>query len=106
VVPRIVGAALAYAPAMWLMVGLTIALVGLAPGGVVASWVVLAACFVFGLLGAVLHIPTWLQGASPFERVPRLPAAQLTVVPLIVLTALAVGLALAGLVGLRRRDIG
>jgi ABC-2 type transport system permease protein len=105
-VPKLVAAALVYAPPMWLMVGLTIALVGLLPRWAGASWAILAACAVIGFLGAVLHLPGWLQNLSPFERVPQLPAASLTVMPLVVISAIATGFTSAGLVGLRRRDVG
>jgi ABC-2 type transport system permease protein len=67
---------------------------------------VLGACVVVGFLGAVLDLPTWLQDLSPFERVPWLPATGFTPLPLVVIAALAAGLTLAGLGGLRRRDIG
>ena len=40
------------------------------------------------------------------EHVPELPAADLSNLPLVVLTAIAAALTLAGLSGLRRRDIG
>jgi ABC-2 type transport system permease protein len=105
-IPRLVSAPLVYVPPMWLMVGLVIALVGLMPRWVAASWFILAACVVVGFLGAVLHLPSWLQNLSPFERVPQLPAASLTLAPLVVISAIAACLTLAGLVGLRRRDIG
>lgn len=105
-VPRLVGAALVYAPAMWIMVGLAIALDGWLPRWVGASWAILAACVVVGFLGAVLQLPRWLQDLSPFERVPQLPAASLTLLPLLVISAIAAGLTLAGLGGLQRRDIG
>jgi ABC-2 type transport system permease protein len=105
-VPKLVAAALVYAPPMWLMVGLTIALIGILPRWAGASWAILAACVVVGFLGAVLHLPGWLQDLSPFERVPQLPAARLTVMPLVVISAIAAGFTLAGLVGLRRRDVG
>ncbi len=105
-VPRLVGAALVYAPPMWIMIGLAIALDGLVPRWVGASWAILAACVVVGFLGAVLHLPRWLQDLSPFERVPQLPAGSLTLLPLLVISALAAGLTLAGLGGLRRRDLG
>jgi ABC-2 type transport system permease protein len=91
---------------MWLMVGLTIALVGLVPRWAGASWAILAACVVAGFLGAVLHLPGWLQNISPFERVPQLPGASLTALPLVVITAIAAAFTLAGLLGLQRRDIG
>ena len=105
-VPRLVGAAFVYAPPMWIMVGLAIALDGLVPRWVGASWAILAACVVVGFLGAVLHLPSWLQDLSPFERMPQLPGASLTLLPLFVISAVAAGLTLVGLGGLRRRDIG
>jgi ABC-2 type transport system permease protein len=71
-----------------------------------ASWAILAACVVAGFLGAVLHLPSWLQNLSPFERVPQLPAQSLTLFPLVVISVVAAGFTLAGLGGLRRRDIG
>jgi ABC-2 type transport system permease protein len=105
-VPRLVGSALVYAPPMWLMVGLAIALVGLLPRWAGVSWAILAACVVVAFLGAVLHIPGWVQNLSPFERVPQLPAESLTLLPLVVIAAVAAGFTLAGLGGFRRRDIG
>lgn len=106
VVPRNIGAALVYAPAMWLMAGITVALVGLAPDGIVAAWAFLAVCFVVGFLGDIIKIPQWLRDVSPFEHVPQLPAAHLDPLPMAVLTALAAGLTLVGLVSLSQRDIG
>jgi ABC-2 type transport system permease protein len=105
-VPRLLGAALVYAPAMWLMAGLAATVFGFAPRWVDVAWGVLAACFVIGLLGVVLRLPDWVQELSPFERTPALPAAGLTILPLAVLTGLAAVLILGGLGGLRRRDIG
>jgi ABC-2 type transport system permease protein len=105
-VPRLLAAGLVYAPALWVMVGLAVALDGLAPRWVGASWAILAACVVVGFLGAVLHLPGWLDDLSPFQRVPQLPAASLTPVPIVVISAIGAGLVLIGLTGLRRRDIG
>jgi len=105
-VPRLFVAALVYTPAMWIMVGLAIALDGLVPRLVGVSWAILLACIVEGFLGAVLGLPHWLSDLSPFERVPQLPAANLTLLPLVVMSAVAAGLTLIGLTGLRRRDIG
>ncbi len=106
VVPGLLGAALVYAPAMWFMVGLTVALIGLAPRATAAAWGVLAACFVIGLLGELLDLPEWVKNLSPFDRVPQVPAADFAAVPLVVLCVLAAALGWVGIVGLRRRDIG
>jgi len=105
-VPRLLGAALVYAPAMWLMVGLTFAIFGLVPRLVDVAWAVLAACFLIGFLAVILKIPDWVQRLSPFERIPQLPAEHLTVLPLIVISAIAAGFILVGLGGLQRRDVG
>jgi ABC-2 type transport system permease protein len=105
-VPRLFVAALVYAPAMWIMVGLVIALDGLVPRLLGVTWAVLVACVVEGFLGAVLGLPRWLSDLSPFEHVPQLPAASLTLLPLVVMSAVAAGLTLIGLTGLRRRDSG
>jgi ABC-2 type transport system permease protein len=104
--PRLLGAALAYAPALWLLVGLAAALFGLAPRGVLATWAAMALCFVVGLFGAAFDFPRWLNDASPFRHVPQLPADDVTVVPLAILVAVAAGLTSVGLAAFRRRDVG
>lgn len=106
VVPGMLGDALVYVPAMWLMVGLTVALIGWAPRAVAAAWLVLTVCFIVGLLGELLSLPEWVRSVSPFDHVPQLPAAHFTATPLVVLAAVAAVLGASGLAGLRRRDIG
>jgi ABC-2 type transport system permease protein len=106
VVLRDSSSALVYAPAMWLLVGLTVALVGLVPRAVGVAWAYLAVCFVFGFLGAIITVPNWVRDLSPFQHVPLLPAAHLDPLPLVALTALAAAFTLVGMVGLRLRDIG
>lgn len=105
-VPRLLGSALVYAPAMWLMTGVAMIVFGFAPRWVDIAWGIIAACFVIGLLGVVLRLPNWVQKLSPFESTPALPAANMAVLPLAVLTTVAVVLILGGLGGLRQRDIG
>lgn len=43
---------------------------------------------------------------SPFQHTPLVPAAELTVAPLLVLLGVAALLVAAGFTGLLRRDIG
>jgi len=61
---------------------------------------------VIGMFGQLLGLPGWVEGLSPFQRVPDYPATDLDPVPLVVLTGLALGLTGLGLVGFRRRDVG
>lgn len=105
-VPRLTGAALAYAPALWLLAGLATTLFGLIPRGAMAAWAALIACFVIGLLGQALDLPDWARDLSPFEHVPHLPAADPSLTAPALLAALAAALTAAGLAGFRRRDVG
>jgi len=104
--PALFAAPIVYAPAMWVMAGLAVALDGLAPRWVDATWVLLVGCVVVGFLGPVLGLPPWVNDLSPFQHVPELPGGDLALAPLVALSALAAGLTAVGLVGLRRRDIG
>jgi len=105
-VTRMVGASLAYVPAMWLLAGVALLLFGAVPRAVGAAWAVLAGCFVVGLLGEVFGFPDWVQGLSPFDHIPEMPAEGLSAVPVLAVTAVAVALAAGGVVAFGRRDIG
>ncbi|MEU0148400.1 ABC transporter permease [Streptomyces sp. NPDC006288] len=99
------GAALAYAPALWVTAGVAAVLFGRLPGAAQATWVVPVYAFVTGYLGQLLRFPGWVTGLSPFGHVPRLPAAPMDWTPLAVLTLVAAALLLVGLEGFRRRDL-
>jgi len=99
-------AAVAFTPAVWSLVGVAALLTGFAPRATAFTWAVLGACFVIGMFGQLLGVPTWVEDASPFQHVPQYPAADFTIGPLLVLAAFAVGLTALGVVGFRRRDIG
>ena len=105
-VPRIVGAALATVPAIWLTVAIVLALFGLAPKLVGAGWALLAGFLLLGQLGAVLQLSQSALDLSPFTHIPHLPGGEMTWTPLVWLAALAAALTGAGLWGFRRRDIG
>jgi ABC-2 type transport system permease protein len=104
--PRLVGAALAQLPAVWVLTGLAVALVGLAPRWSSAAWGALAAFLLLGQIGEVLDLDPRLLDVSPFTHVPKLPGGDFSATPLIWLLGVAIALSLAGLAGLRRRDIG
>lgn len=106
VVLTLLGGSLAYVPATWTLAGLTLALVGLVPRAAPAAWGVLGVCFVIGMFGQVLDLPQWASDLSPFQHVPQIPAADFALAPLAALTVLAAALTAAGLLGLRRRDLG
>lgn len=104
-VPRLAGATLAYLPAVWLTVGLGVALFGLVPGATRLVWIVIAYAGLIGMFADLLGLPDWTVDLSPFGHVPLLPAVDVTWTPLVVLTAIAAGLIAIGLYGFRRRDL-
>ena len=103
--PLLVGSSVAIAPAVWVLIGVAVALFGLLPRATAAAWGALAACYLAAFLGPLLSLPDWVMDLSPYTHVPLLPAADLDVVPLLALTAVAAALTGAGLVGFRRRNV-
>ncbi|MFV0134654.1 ABC transporter permease [Streptomyces sp. HMX87] len=104
-VAKLVGAAVAYAPALWVTVGVAAVLFGWFPRASGAAWIVPVYAFVVGYLGQILQFPGWMNSLSPFGHVPRLPAADMNWTPLLVLTLVAAALLWLGLAGFRRRDL-
>ena len=106
-VPRLIGVALAYLPAVWLVIAVAVLALGWVPRlTAVLAWTVVAYCAVVTLFADSFRLPEWTQRASPFDHTPKAPLDDLTVTPLLVLGFAAAALAVAGYAGLRRRDIG
>ena len=103
--PRLIGASLAYAPALWVFVGVAVVLFGLFPRATSAAWGALAIVIFIGWLGPFLKLPEWAYDISPLEHVPRLPVAEFSLVSEVVLLAVASVLLAVGLDGFRRRDL-
>ena len=104
-VGRVIGAALAYTPAVWLTTALTVAAFGVLPRAAGIAWALLGYAVFVVYLGGLLNLPGWLMNLSPYQHVPRLPATGFTATPLIVLTLIAAGLLTVGFAGFRRRDL-
>jgi ABC-2 type transport system permease protein len=98
-------AALVQLPAVLLVVGLAAALVGLAPRLASLSWLVVVWALLAGIFGPLLNLPDWAVKLSPFGWVPRVPAEDVAVLPLVGLLVLAVALVTVGLVAFRQRDV-
>jgi ABC-2 type transport system permease protein len=104
-VGTLVGAALAYLPALWVAAGFAILLVGFAPKVAMLAWLVPLYSFVVSYLGQLLQFPQWTNNLSPFGHVPQLPADEPAATPLVVLTALAAVLVAGGLLAFREREV-
>lgn len=102
----LVWASLATAPAVLVLVGVTVLLHGVAPRMVLLAWAPFAFALVYTYLGALLDFPDWAAALSPFWHLPQLPVEDFDATPGLVLL-LVTGLAVAlGIWGLRRRDLG
>jgi ABC-2 type transport system permease protein len=97
--------ALVQLPAVWVLAGLAMLLIGLVPRAAAAAWAGIAVVLLLMLVGPLLELDQWVLDLSPFTHVPHLPAASLTAVPLMSLTLIAAVLGGAGLLALRRRDV-
>lgn len=99
-------AGLAQAPAALVIGGLAALLFGFLPRlSVPVSWSVLGAVVALLLLGATAGLSHWVLDLSPFTHLPKLPGGQVTALPLVLLSVIAVLLGVAGLAGLRYRDV-
>ncbi|MER7458652.1 anibiotic ABC transporter [Micromonospora sp. NPDC126480] len=100
------GAALLRLPALLVVAGVVTAAFGLLPRWSVAlSWTALIGFLLLGQLGAVLDLPQAALNLSPYTHVPSVPAVEVTVLPLVVLTGVGAVLLAAGLAGFRHRDV-
>lgn len=103
--PRMVGGALVQLPATLVFAAVALALFGVFPRLTVLSWAALVVCLLIGQLGPLLQLDQRLMDLSPFTHVPQIPGSNMTWTPLLWLTAVALGLTAAGMVGFRRRDL-
>jgi len=103
---RLALAALAYWPAIMVLVGVAVALFGWLPRfAIPLTWGVLSAILFIVLIGDALHLPGWLLNLLPFSATPHQPLVSLAWTPLVILTLVAFGLIWTGLVRFTRRDI-
>ncbi|WUJ75381.1 ABC transporter permease [Kribbella soli] len=103
--PRLIGAALAQLPAVWVLAAIAIAIFGFFPQASMISWAGPTICILIGLVSAGVATAGWIRNISPFTHLPSLPGGSVSAGPLITLLAIAIIVGLAGLVGLRRRDL-
>lgn len=105
-VTRMLGAGLAQVPSAAVIIGVAVLAFGLFPrASGAAGWTAFGIALALNLFGAALKLPQWVLDISPFTHAPHLPGGPVQAEPLLLLSLIAVLLAVAGLAGLRRRDI-
>lgn len=100
-----VAACCAYLPAIWVFIGISMALVAFLPGKTYLSFVYLGYSFVAVYLGVLVNFPEWTRRLTPFGYIPNHPIESITAGPLLALGAIAVLLAICAFIGYRRRDV-
>jgi len=101
----LLAAQLAYAPALWATTAVAVAAFGLWPRATWLAWAVLGWSLLAMYLGALLQLPQWLLNLTAYQHIPRMPVADFTVLPLVLLTLIGAGLVAAGITGFRRRNL-
>ena len=101
----LIESALVYVPAMWIMGGIAVLLVGLLPKRTGLIWAYYGFTFFIMLYGRMIPELEFLARATPFGWVPQLPMDTISWPTLIVMTIIGAALTAIGLVAYRRRDI-
>lgn len=103
---RLVPAALAHVPAMWVMASVALLAWAWWPHATWAGWAALVGFVTLGEVGPLLDLPGWVVGLSPFQHVPAVPVQPVDVGAELALLAATVLLLAAGWWRYRARDIG
>jgi len=97
---------LVYLPAVWVMIGVAVLLIGLWPKASVAIWGYYGFVFFASFMGRMPDLlPEWINKLSPYGYIPQLPVDSINYPTLAVLVAVAAVLVAGGVVFYRRRDI-
>jgi ABC-2 type transport system permease protein len=102
---KVLVAALAQVPAVWVVTSLVMLAFGWLPRATTAVWGLLVAFVVVGEFGSPWKLPEWVMDLSPLRHAPTLPVSTSGIGPVVGLTAVAVVLSLVGYAGWRCRDL-
>ncbi|MFC7485040.1 ABC transporter permease [Luedemannella flava] len=106
-IPRVMGIALIYVPAVWAVLAVAVAGFGWAPRAAAAvGWAALGFCAFIMIFADLVDLPGWVRGVSPFTHTPQYPLEAFAAPPLLGILAAATLVGAAGFYGFRRRDVG
>lgn len=103
---NLVVAALAWTPAIWVVIALVQATIALGVRWAPLSWAWPAAFLTLTMVGDLLRFPAWITDLSPYAHVPLVPAETWSWGSAAGLTAVATLIAVLAWIRFRRRDIG
>ncbi|WP_308165539.1 ABC transporter permease [Nocardia noduli] len=106
-VPRMIGAAAVYWPAVWSIAAVAVLGFGWIPRAAAASaWTYFAYCVVALLFTDSFDLPRWFATASTFEHTPQVPLDNVTATAMVGIGGATAVALLVGFVGFGRRDTG
>lgn len=98
-------AAFIYLPGIYVFVGLSVFLTAYLPGKTTLAYAYLAYSFFMVYLGKIAGFPEWTTKTTPFGFISQYPIEKVHVLPLVVLSLIAVVLGALGFIGYRKRDV-
>ncbi|ARK30589.1 ABC transporter permease [Halalkalibacter krulwichiae] len=101
----LVESAIVYLPAIWLMINLTVLLIGFFPRLTNVIWLYLGYSFLVVYLGGLLQFPEWMGNLSPYGHVPQVPVEESNFVSLSILICLSIAAMILGLFSYKKRDL-
>jgi ABC-2 type transport system permease protein len=101
----VVPAALAQAPAVWVMTALAAVCFAVRSTWAVAAWGLLVAFVTLGQIGQLLQLPGRLLDLSPYTHVPTMPVEDFALAPELALTLVSAALLVGAWARYRTRDI-
>ncbi|MCK8059133.1 MULTISPECIES: ABC transporter permease [unclassified Fusibacter] len=96
---------LAYLPAVWIFIGLSVLLLGTLPRVIKLTWVYLGFSFGAVYFEGIFQVPGWMVKLSPFAHVPKIPVEDYSLASSALLMILAILLITLGAVTYRTRDL-
>lgn len=102
---EVLGAGMAYAPALWVSVGFAVALYGLVPQWAALAWAVPVYSIFMAYMGDFLQLPDWMVNVSPFMTISQLPAETMAWTSPVIQTALAMAMLIVGFTAFNQRDL-
>ena len=96
---------LVFAPALWVMIGAAVLLVGVLPKATGVIWVYFGLSFFTEFVGRMLDLPEWLGKLTPLGHIPVLPVEETNLMTLCLVGAIGLALTLAGTYFYERRDL-
>jgi len=96
---------LAYLPALWVMISLSVLLIGVFPKITGVIWGYYGFVCFASFMGEVIGLPDWLLSLAPLKHVSQVLLVDIDFAPLIIMTVTAIILTVTGFVFYKKRDM-